>query len=332
MDLQQRTKHFCAYVILCACLLRLLSSGLPGWIWEQMHQINSERFLKYTETGRNVRFSSSPEKTLDHSRESPAPWIPLPERPVFGKEDVKMVQLYNTCGLQPDLEALIEQPLTWDLTEKAPSVLILHTHTTESYTKSEENYVETTRYRTLDEGFNMLSVGAVVAAILEENGIGVIHDRQIHDYPSYNGSYVHARESTSRILEENPSISLVLDLHRDASENADGQLQTSAVVDGMRAAQLMLVVGTNVSRQSHKNWEENLAVALKLQIQLERRNPGIMRPLNLRSQRFNQDLCPGALLVEVGAAGNTRKEALLAAKVLAEGILALTGGTDADRQ
>ena len=89
----------------------------------------------------------------------------------------------------------------------------------------------------------------------------------------------------------------------------------------------MLVVGTNVSRQSHENWQRNLSLALKLHVVLERSYPGIMRPLNLRTQRFNQDLSPGALLVEVGAAGNTHEEARRAAEQLAHAIVALAKGT-----
>lgn len=172
----------------------------------------------------------------------------------------------------------------------------------------------------------MLSIGEAVAEVLLDAGIGVIHDREIHDYPSYNGSYVHARASTSRILEAYPSVCLVLDLHRDASESGGSQMRTEAVIDGAAGAQLMFVVGTDVSRQSHKNWEENLALALKLQVMLQQLSPGIMRPLNLRAQRFNQDLSPGALLVEIGAAGNTRQEALAAARKLGEALVNLAGG------
>ena len=62
----------------------------------------------------------------------------------------------------------------------------------------------------------------------------------------------------------------------------------------------MIVIGTN-----HEAYEENLSLGLKLHVQLEQLFPGIMRPLQLRAQRFNQDLSPGALLIEVGAAGNT---------------------------
>jgi len=87
------------------------------------------------------------------------------------------------------------------------------------------------------------------------------------------------------------------------------------------------VLGTN-----YDTWEENLSLAAKVHAQLERQSPGIMRPLSLRGQRFNQDLCSGALLVEVGAAGNTRKEALVAARELAKAVIALANGTHAELQ
>jgi stage II sporulation protein P len=91
----------------------------------------------------------------------------------------------------------------------------------------------------------------------------------------------------------------------------------------------MTVCGTDTNLHN-PNWKENLALALKLHVLLERENPGIMRPVNLRSQRFNQDLSAGALLIEVGAAGNTRKEALLTARKLAEAIVTLAGGCSID--
>lgn len=321
MDQRQRTRRFSAFVILCACILRLSLSGLPAWL------ANNISFPIYLETGRNVRFSASLEVFSDHLRESPAPWQPAAEKPRFTAEDAAAVEMDYDCALRPDLEALMEQPLDWDLTADGPTVLILHTHTTESYTKGAEPYAETSQYRTLEEKYNMVSIGDAVAEILEQAGIGVIHDRELHDYPSYNGSYVHARNSTEEILAQYPTIRLILDLHRDALETATGQLRTQALVEGEASAQLMIVAGTNVSRQSHQHWEENLSLALKLHAQLERQSPGIMRPLNLRAQRFNQDLSPGALLVEVGAAGNSHGEALTAARELAEAVTVLARGT-----
>lgn len=320
MDLRQRTKRFGWNVILCACVLRLMSGWIPA-------VLNNFFPPTYSETGRNVRFSVSLGKDWLHTLESPAPWIRKTSPLSFSREDMGLVQMDYDCALRPDLEALLTAPLSRGPEGEGPGVLILHTHTTESYTKAGETYEESSEFRTLSEEHNMISVGERVAEMLEAAGIGVIHDRTVHDYPSYNGSYVHARTSTEEILKANPSVRLILDLHRDALETGGRQLRTAAQVKGRTAAQLMLVVGTNVSRPSHTGWEENLSLALKLQVQLERMAPGIMRPVNLRRERFNQDLGPGALLIEVGAAGNSRAEALAAAEILAEGIIALWEGS-----
>ena len=330
MDLRQRTRRFGAYVILCALLMRLTWAGLPQRFLQWLTEPEQLPFLIYLETGRNVRFSDSPEETALFFRESPAPAVQPAEKPRFTAEEAESVQVYWSCSRRPDLGELVTRPLDWELTAEGPTVLILHTHTTESYTKDGEDYEESSAYRTLDEEYNMLSIGDAVAELLERAGIGVIHDRTLHDYPSYNGSYVHARASTEEILAENPTIRLVLDLHRDAAGEGANQLRTEATVAGENSAQLMLVMGTNASGQKHENWEENLALALKLQLQLERQSPGITRPLNLRAQRFNQDLSEGALLIEVGAAGNTHAEALTAARQLAEAIIALAKGAETE--
>lgn len=255
--------------------------------------------------------------------ESPPPAVPEvtePPIPAFSGEEA--VELYYAVRKQPEIENLLAKPLEWNLFEENPSVLILHTHTTESYTKQGENYKETSSWRTLDENYNMLSIGQIVGEILEEAGIHVLHHRGLNDYPSYNGSYIRARQSLRELLKEHTGIRLVLDLHRDAAGTDTNQMRTHAVVNGEDSAQLMIVIGTN-----HDAYEENLSLGLKLHAQLENQNPGIMRPLQLRAQRFNQDLSSGALLIEVGAAGNTHGEARLAAEQLAKAIVAIARGT-----
>lgn len=99
-------------------------------------------------------------------------------------------------------------------------------------------------------------------------------------------------------------------------------MRTRAEIDGEASAQLMVVIGTN-----HERYEENLSIGLKLHTLLEQQVPGIMRPLQLRQQRFNQDLNSGALLIEIGAAGNSHGEARLAAAQLAEAIVSMAHGT-----
>ena len=332
MDRQEKVLRLGSAVILCALLLRLCGSGLlrPAAAW--LLKPETQAFLIYLETGRIVRFSPSLEDFSNSDGESAAPVLPedgevfAPEIAVFSREDAALVDIYYGCDRDVDVEAMLRTPLTWDLRGGDPTVLILHTHATESYTRRGEPYTETSAWRTLDEGYNMISVGEAVAAGLEEMGIRVIHDRTLHDYPSYNGSYNHARQAIQNYLQEYPSIRLVLDLHRDASGDPDNQLRTLAEVDGQSSAQLMLVIGTNGSGLSHPDWEENMALGVKLHAQLERLAPGITRPIVLRSQRFNQDLSPGALLIEVGAAGNSHQEAITAARVLAQAIGALSLG------
>ena len=98
--------------------------------------------------------------------------------------------------------------------------------------------------------------------------------------------------------------------------------------DVVPTANLMLVMGSNKGNRVFPNWERNLALAVKLQAQLEQTHQGLCKPINLVTSRYNQDLCTGALLVEVGTAGNTHAEALAAAEHLAAGILALENGAN----
>ena len=310
-----------AAAIVCALLFRAGVSSLPGSLGRRAEQWNTA-LPNISETGQDVRFSSSVEVFVpSYPAESAAPTVSAvrePERPVL--EAVPAVN--DTAHAAPDLEELLCRPLRWDLREGNPTVLILHTHATESYTKQGESYSETAAWRTLDENFNMLSVGEHVAALLENAGIRVIQDRQLHDHPSYNGSYGNSRRSIEKILEENPSVQLVLDLHRDAAEApGGGQLRTVVETDRGDSALLMLVMGS-----SFEHYTDNLSLALQMTAQLEADTPGITRPIQLRRAAFNQDLCPGSLLVEVGTAGNSRTEALLAAEALANAIIALANG------
>lgn len=322
MEPYDRAKRMGIAAILCALLLRLSATDIPQKIVSFLTKPNITAFLIYLETGRDVRFSPSMEVFSPKFVESPPPAIPkVTEPPLPSYSAAEAIELYYGCKVTPDVEHLLETPLQWDLTGDNPTVLILHTHSTESYTRTDEPYAETSRWRTLDENYNMLAIGRRVSQLLCDAGIGVVQDRSLHDYPSYNGSYVHARSSIQAYLEEYPSIQLILDLHRDASGGTD-QMRTMAQVAGQPSAQLMVVLGTN-----HKAYEENLSLGLKLHAQLQQQAEGIMRPLQLRAQRFNQDLCPGALLIEVGAAGNTHAEAMTAAEQLAKAVIALSKGT-----
>lgn len=314
-------------------ILRLVGTGALEPAVELLRQPDVASFLLYLETGRVVRTASAtellppPEPT---AATDPGQTLPSQaEPPAFTSQDAQLVDISNLNHYRVDVPALLQAPLSWDLTQDGPAVLILHTHATESYTQSSESpYTESSRYRTLDEQHNMVRVGEQIAQILEAGGIQVLHDRTFHDHPSYNDAYSNARNTIQAYLEQYPSIRMVLDIHRDAADLDSGvQLSTQATVDGQPSAQLMMVVGTNAGGLNHPAWQENMALAVKLHAHLEKTWPGICRPISFRSQRFNQDLSTGAMLIEVGAAGDTLEEALAAANVLAQSLLELAHGT-----
>jgi stage II sporulation protein P len=242
------------------------------------------------------------------------------------------LQYGDGCSYRPDAQKLLLQPLQWQLQAEIPTVLIIHTHGSESYTAQPgQDYAKSGDYRTLDTDYNMIALGDYLATLLEAAGIRCIHDRTLHDYPSYNSAYGNSRSAAQAYLQQYPGIRLVLDLHRDAVLLSDGSQYTPIVtVAGEQVARMMLVVGSDGSGMHHPHWRENLATAVKLQALLERQAPGITRPTLLRAQRFNHDLSNGALIVEIGAAGNTLQQAMAAVPYLAEAIIALSAGATAD--
>lgn len=309
-------------VILCATLIRLFAGGLSEKLTQAVSREQLAQLLFFLQTGRQISVMAQqpepePIPTLPPKREVPAAAAAEKQPLVLTQADADSLQIQNGSGYPLDVQPLMEKPLLWDLHSDAPTVLILHTHGTESY-ENTEGYAASSAYRTLDENYNMISVGEHLAASLEAAGIQVIHDKTPYDYPSYSGSYTQARHAVEAHLAENPSICLVLDIHRDAMEDGSGnQIGYTAETPSGTAAKLMLVCGSDAGGLSYPNWQENLALTVKLQAALERQSPGLCRPVSLRTGRYNQDLFANMVLIEVGAAGNTRQQALLAVEQLA---------------
>lgn len=323
MEQVQSARKFGVSVILLTILFRVFELGLPQELLYSLTWPNFSNSIQ-KETEQPVRSFSFP---YPFESAPPMGYSPEPEQPVFTANQAQTVDIRNSSQKNPDYAALMAAPLEWSLMSTTPTVLIVHTHTSESYESDGADYTQTVAYRTLDEKYNMLAIGDRVAECLEQEGIRVIHDREFHDYPAYNTAYTHARKGIQAQLKQNPGILLVLDLHRDAAEDGQKQLSTHALVNGMDSAQLMLVLGLGNAGLPNDHWEDNLSLALKLQATLEAQAPGICRPMSLRSQRYNQDLAPYTLLVEVGAAGDTLEEAMVAAQTLARALAALKYGT-----
>ena len=235
---------------------------------------------------------------------------------------------YLSCGgvlvHNTSAATLSEEQLGFDfpavLTDDAPQVLIVHTHGCEAYTMpAGEEYVASDDHRTLDERCNVLRVGDEIARVLENAGIGVLHDRTLHDYPNYSGSYNRSLSTVERCRAEQPSIVYVLDVHRDAVADADGTQYTLLCAEEPNAAQMEFVIGSDGGGLEHPHWRDNLKLACAVQSTLLRDHPTLMRPIIVRNSRYNQQVTAGALLLEVGTAGNSLDEALVAARLFAQG-------------
>ena len=329
-------------VIFCALLLRLFLGDALGMAVQAFGRQDVAEALLYLETGRVVHMPETvppeteapetiPPETVEETKptEPSEPTEPVlsDALPVFSAGEGSSMKVDGNSDLSVDLSALVQQPRAWDLTDGQPAVLIVHTHGSESYV-NQEGYTESAAYRTLNCDYNMVSIGDRLAEVLEQGGVTVLHDRTLHDYPSYNDAYGNCRNSIRSYLEKYPSIRMVLDVHRDAAEDGNGkQVAFSMQVGEKQAARIMLVVGTN-AYSNHPGWKTNLALAAQLYAQLERQTPGICRSINLRRERFNQDMTDGSLLIEIGASGNTRQEALYAAELLGSSILAIAKGTN----
>ena len=194
-----------------------------------------------------------------------------------------------------------------DTTE--PQVLIYHTHTCESfepYVRSE--YDASFNYRTTDDTKNVVMVGDAIQAELEAQGIGVIHVREIHDYPSYNGAYDRSRATILPILEKYPSIKVALDIHRDAISGEGVLYQPYIEVSGKEAAQIMIISGCDDGTLGMPNYMKNFHFACALQQKIEGDTPGLTRPILFDYRKYNQDLTTGSLLIEVGTHGSTLEQ------------------------
>ena len=324
-------------------LLRLLCSWLLGSRWQLFAQPEVAAYLlKEPQSSQSQLPAVTTSPTADpvapteaeETATQPVEPLVMPEVPDqeynFDTSDVSFVQINYAANRQPDIEALLTQPLPWDLTTEDPSVLIYHSHGTEAFTPTDGHTYEEHggAYRTTDECCNMLALGEELARLLNAAGIHAVQDRSYYDYPDYLAAYDNARIGLEAQLRKYPTVQLVIDLHRDSAEQEDGsQWATKATVNGERSAQVMLVIGTD-SYYTHSTWEQNLNIGLKLHAIMEKNHQGVTRPLDLRKQRFNQDLSVGAIIVEVGAAGNTSQEAMNGVSVLAEAIILMAKGTN----
>ena len=279
-------RWLCAFLLLTACCFRTAA------VWQTSPQPDAEPLFA----------------TLPYFREEVAPQESIHYDAIA--YDASLLRIENRAGAEFNAEALLAAPPELPLTDE-PLILIVHTHATEAYSDTEG-------YRSEEPSKNMLRIGMELAETLNQNGIPTLHDTTLHDAESYDAAYERTEETISGYLEQYPSLCMVIDVHRDAAQAADGsQISRTTILNGQEMAQLLLVMGTDTAELPHPNWEQNLSFALKLQAYIAQSAPDLMRPLMLRAARYNEHLTPQSILLEVGTAGNTQEQALRAAQYFA---------------
>lgn len=227
-----------------------------------------------------------------------------------------------------DIAHYLNKKIQASVDKNKPTVLIYHTHTSETYELLDRDFYTNERStRSENSKENMVRVGEEICKALENNGYKAIHDKTVYD-ETVSGAYDRARENVSKILKENPSIQVVLDVHRDSIYLKDGtRIKTVSQINGEKVAQVMITTGCEDGNVSDfPNWEKNLTFALNLQQSLVQEAPSLMRPLNLAGRKYNMDLVPCALHIEIGTDANTLTEAVNSANIFGEALSKLLKG------
>ena len=222
----------------------------------------------------------------------------------------------NTTSLKEeylDLEKLLYRDLSIEgEDEEGPQILIYHTHSQEAFADSVPGDASTT----------IVGAGEKLAYLLEnEYGFKVLHHKGEYDVDSRDDAYANSLPEIERLLLENPSIEVVIDLHRD--EMKEGK---KLVMDlqGRPTARFMFFNGMSyirdkgeISYLENPYIEDNLAFSFQAQVAANEYYPGIARRIYLKAYRYNLHLCPKSMLIELGAQTNTVEEIMNACDPLA---------------
>ena len=225
---------------------------------------------------------------------------------------------------QLNVKKLLKEDVSIEKGTEGPQILIYHTHSQEGFADSVQG----------DTNTSIVGVGERLARILqEEYGYQVLHHTGQYDVDSRDDAYGKTLPALEQLLKENPTIEVVIDLHRDQMPE-----ETKLVMDldGRPTARFMFFNGLSRTRQSgdidylkNENIDMNLALSFQMQLKCEEYYPGLTRKIYLKGYRYNMHLCPRTMLVELGAQNNTVEEAMNACDPLAHVIdMVLSGETN----
>ncbi len=241
------------------------------------------------------------------------------------------VYLKNSSGAKIDIKTELAAGTKIKIAKtKEPQILIMHTHTTESYIpESRDYYLKSDASRNTENAKNMTAIGDIIAAKVEAAGYAVLHDKTAHDYPSYSGSYDRSKKTVSDYLKKYPSIKIVIDVHRDALASGSDKIKLIKNINGKNAAQVMLVMGSQTgSVTAYPNWRQNLRLAMQFHQKIEGLYPGLARPMVVASKLYNQHLTSGSMLIEIGTDANSFDEAKYSAQLVGTALAELLKDLD----
>lgn len=267
-----------------------------------------------SEAQENSENVNNTNNSIDVSAQTGVATQVITKNPIAEKSNAQ----YNNVKIKNETDYMLtEDMLKPDITIENKNIIIFHTHSCESYTPSEKyQYTSTGNFRTTDLNFTVTRVGTELEEQLKKYGFNVVHNKDYHDYPSYNGSYTRSLKTVENILQNTPT-DIIIDLHRDAVGARSDYAPTVKIGDE-EAAQIMFVIGTNDGGLWHPNWNQNLKFAIKLQEKAEELYPGLFKPIMLTKSRYNQHTGKYANIMEVGATGNTLDQCLNSMKYLAK--------------
>ncbi|QHI71173.1 stage II sporulation protein P [Aminipila terrae] len=203
-------------------------------------------------------------------------------------------------------------PQTINIDNSKPVVIIYHTHATESYQPASDG-----NFHVLQEEGTVREVGNVLTAELQKQGIQVVHDKTIHDNPSYNQSYSRSLETIKNLLGKYQNVAVVIDLHRDAAGYSGGAGKT-AIVNGETVAKYNLVVGNG-----NPNADKLKIFANTVNKKAEEMYPGYGGRIIEKAYKFNQYVSDYDLLLEIGNNENNIRESKASAKCFADVLAAV---------
>lgn len=194
-----------------------------------------------------------------------------------------------------------------------PQILVYHTHSQEGFADSVAGDPSTT----------IIGVGEELCRILrEEYGLNVLHDTGTYDLPNRDYAYSVSAPAIEKILAENPSIEVIIDLHRDGVSEGTHLVKE---IGGRQTAQFMFFNGISflnstgpIAYLENPYIEQNLAFSFQMKLAADRYYPGFCRNIYMKGLRYNMHYRPKSLLIEVGAQTNTVEEAMNAAEPLAQ--------------